>query len=130
MGYSFGEKFEKALAEKRAEDDKYGLRTLARKLADNDPHQTEIIRRRLNKYRPPKGGGAAEVSPTAPTRREIEDAMGLERDSLAPDREAVAARMAADAEFLQELAPLRRLFEISNALERGELQIVQQQVTA
>lgn len=130
MGYTFGEKFEAALAEKRAQDEKYGLRTLARKLADNDPHQTEIIRRRLNKYRPPKGGGAAEVAPTEPTRREIEDAMGLERDSLAPDREAVAARMAADAEFLTDLAPLRKLFELSHALERGDLRIVDREVVA
>lgn len=123
MPATFAEKFEQALAEKRDQEPGYGLRTLARELADDDPHQMEIIRRRLNKYRPkPGSGGAAEVAPTEPTRREIEDALGLERDALAPDEPVTVA--AADDEFLREIAPLRRLFEIGRQLERGELQVV------
>ena len=110
MAKTFAEKFEAALAEKRAEDEKYGLRTLARTLAKEDPEQAEIIRRRLHKYRPPKGGGAAAVKPTQPTRHEIEDAMGLERDALAPDKE-LAAAVSADQEFLEAVAPLRKLLE-------------------
>lgn len=110
MAKTFAEKFEGALAEKRAADEKYGLRTLARKLAKDDPEQAEIIRRRLHKYRPPKGGGAAEVKPTEPTRHEIEDAMGLERDALAPDKDLVAARSAQE-EFLSAVTPLFELFE-------------------
>lgn len=124
MAPTFAEKFEQALAERRAKDEFYGLRTLARTLADNDPHQTEIIRRRLNKYRPPKGGGSAQVTPTAPTRREIERAMGLDADSLEPDHDAVAANAEADIEFMHDLAPLRRLYEIGRQLDRGDLQLV------
>lgn len=122
MAQTFAEKFEEALAQKRSKDSTYGLRTLARKLAKDDPEKVETIRRRLNKYRPPKGGGAAEVKPTDPTRWEIEEAMGLERDALAPEQVLVNA--SAEAEFLAEIAPLRRLFEISRQLERGELQLV------
>ncbi len=117
MAATFAEKFEQALQERRQEDPNYGLRTIARKLADNDPHQTEIIRRRLNKYRPkPSNGGAAKVAPTEPTRREIEDAMGLDQDALKP--EPVEA---ASAEFLRDIMPLQRLWEIAGMLERGEL---------
>lgn len=123
MAGTFAEKFEQALADKREREPGYGLRTLARTLAKGDPDAIETIRRRLHKYRPPKGGGAAETKPTPPTRHEIEDAMGLERDALAPDKDLVAAS-AIDADFLADLAPLRRLFEIGRQLERGELQVV------
>ncbi len=82
---TFAEKFEEALERQKQADPDFGLRTLARKLAKDDPRNTETIRRRLHKYRPPKGGGTAEVAPTEPTRWEIEDALGLGRDSLAPD---------------------------------------------
>lgn len=119
MAATFADKFEKALAEKREKDPAYGLRTLARKLAKDDPRQTEIIRRRLNKYRPKPGGGA-EVAPTEPTRREIEKAMGLRRDTLKPDPQPVSA----SAEFLRDIEPLRRLWEIGEQLERGELRVV------
>lgn len=125
MGSTFGEKFEQALAEKRQADPGYGLRTLARALADGDVAKAETIRRRLNKYRPPKGGGAAEVKPTDPTRWEIERAMGLEQDTLAPAPDAVAAKT--DADFLHDLAPLRRLFEIGAAIDRGELRLIREE---
>lgn len=92
MGTSFADKFEEALASKKQEDPSYGLRTLARELAGGDPQRMEVIRRRLNKYRPKPGGGAAEVAPTEPTRHDIEDAMGLDRDALAPDVDPLAAR--------------------------------------
>lgn len=120
MVESFGEKFEEALAEKKQANPTYGLRTLARDLADGDPHQTEIIRRRLNKYRPPKGGGNAKVSPTEPTRREIEAALGLEIDSLKPDPTPGAL----SAAFLRDVAPLQKLWEVAGQLERGEIQVV------
>jgi hypothetical protein len=110
MAATFGEKFEQALADRREKDPGYGLRTLARKLAKDDPRQSEIIRRRLHKYRPPKGGGSAAVSPTEPTRREIEKAMGLRRDALKPDADAVAARHDEDlVAVLMPSAALRRL---------------------
>lgn len=117
MAETFAEKFEQALEERRERDPDFGLRTLARKLAKDDPRQTEIIRRRLNKYRPPKGGGSAQVSPTQPTRHEIEDALGLPLDALKPEPQTVAAT----AEFLRDIAPLRRLWEVAERLERGEL---------
>ena len=117
MADTFAEKFENALAEKRETDPNYGIRTLARKLAKDDPRQTEIIRRRLHKYRPPKGGGSAEVSPTDATRHEIEDALGVDHDALKPEPQPVAA----SADFLRDIAPLRRLWEIAGQLERGEL---------
>lgn len=82
---TFAEKFEEALEDLREREPGYGLRTLARKLAKDDPEKVETIRRRLNKYRPKPGGGGAEVAPTEPTRREIEAAMGLDQDSLKPD---------------------------------------------
>lgn len=82
---TFGEKFEDALREARERDPQYGLRTLARSLAKDDAKNTKTILRRLQKYRPKPGGGAAEVTPTEPTRREIERHMGLEVDSLRPD---------------------------------------------
>lgn len=120
MAATFADKFEQALAEKREREPGYGLRTLARTLADNDPHQMEIVRRRLHKYRPPKGGGSAKVSPTEPTRREIEAALGLEVDALKPE----PAPAEATAEFLRDIAPLQRLWELAGQLERGELQVV------
>lgn len=124
MGQTFAEKFEKALEERRERDPGFGLRTLARNLAKGDPDRAETIRRRLNKYRPkPGNGGSAEVAPTEPSRREIERAMGLDVDALAPDKDAVAA-LAADREFLEDVRPLRRLWEIGEQLERGELQVV------
>lgn len=116
---TFAEKFEEALEALREREPGYGLRTLARKLAKEDPDRIETIRRRLNKYRPRPGGGAAEVAPTEPTRREIEEAMGLEQDALRPDP---VERTAADArQFLADIAPLRRLWDIGQQLERGEL---------
>lgn len=127
MGRTFAEKFEDALDERKQETKGWGLRTLARKLADNDPERTEIIRRRLNKYRPKPGGGAAETAPTDPTRHEIEKAMGLKRDSLKPDADAIAASML-DREFLADLAPLRRLYEIGQQIERGELHVTARKV--
>lgn len=121
MGYTFAEKFEAALAERREREPGFGLRTLARTLA-RDESEVETIRRRLHKYRPkPNRGGAGEVAPTAPTRWEIEEALGLERDALAADKIAASA----DTEFLAEIAPLRRLFEIGRQIERGEIQVVQ-----
>lgn len=92
MGKTVAEKFEEALTAKRDQD--FGLRTLARLIAGPDAthQQIEVVRRRLHKYRPkPGSGGVAEVVPTAPTRHEIEDAMGLERDALAADPEVLAA---------------------------------------
>lgn len=85
MAATFAQKFEEALREAREAKPGFGLRTLARQMAKDDPKQTEIIRRRLNKYRPKPGGGAAEVTPTEPTRREIERELGLVMDSLKPD---------------------------------------------
>ncbi len=81
---TFAEKFQLAIEEKRQKEPNYGLRTVARILADGDKDKVEVIRRRLHKYRPKTPGGAAIV-PTEPTRREIEKAMGLEQDALKPD---------------------------------------------
>lgn len=85
MAATFAEKFEQALAEARRADPQFGLRTVARTLAEQDKQKTKTILRRLQKYRPKPGGGAAEVAPTEPTRREIEKAMGLTPDALAPE---------------------------------------------
>ncbi len=106
MATTFAEKFEQALEEKRQTEPGYGLRTLARELAKGDPTKVETIRRRLNKYRPKNGGGAAEVAPTPPTRNEIEGALGLERDALAPERDAPMEEMIA---VLMPSAAVRRL---------------------
>lgn len=118
MGATFGEKFEQALAELQEKEPRYGLRTLARDIAKGDPDQAEIIRRRLYKYRPPKNGGGAALTPTEPTRREIEKAMGLKRDALKPDKDTAAAR--AD-DLLDALAPFRAMGRIADMIERGEL---------
>lgn len=91
MGSAFADKFEAALTAKKQDDPNYGVRTLARDLAGGDKERIETIRRRLNKYRPKPGGGAAEVAPTEPTRHDIEVAMGLDRDSLAPEADPLAA---------------------------------------
>lgn len=85
MAATFAEKFEQALEARRQTDPGFGVRTLARKLADGDPARVETIRRRLNKYRPKPGGGAAEVAPTEPTRHEIEAALGIPADGLKPE---------------------------------------------
>jgi hypothetical protein len=129
MAGTFADKFEKALAERRAVDPKFGLRTLAKQLAKDDPARAETIRRRLNKYRPKPGGGAAEVAPTEPTRWEIEDALGLERDALKPDEVAAIAATASvfadllDAVFEAKLRETRETvraeFEALLAERRG-----------
>jgi len=94
MAETFAEKFERVLEERREKDPQFGLKTLARQLAKGDPAQTEIIRRRLQKYRPkPSSGGAAKVTPTEPTRREIERALGLPVDALKTDEAAAAAQV-------------------------------------
>lgn len=85
MGKTFAEKFEEALEEIRDNDPSFGIRTIARRMSNGDRERIETIRRRLNKYRPKNGGSAGEVAPSPPTRREIEDAMGLPPDSLRPD---------------------------------------------
>jgi hypothetical protein len=117
MAATFGEKFEQALADLKAKDPEYGLRTLARTIAHDDPQQAEIIRRRLYKYRPPKGGGTAIV-PTEPTRREIEKAMGLKRDALKPDAGQAAAMV---DDLMAQLAPMRAAARLADMVERGEL---------
>lgn len=122
MPGTFGEKFEQALEEKKKTEPGYGLRTLARKLAQDDPAKVEIIRRRLHKYRPRPGGGAAEVTPTEPTRHELEAAMGLDQDALKPDEQVAAAGV---DEFLADLAPLHRLWQIGRQLESGQLALVE-----
>lgn len=123
MGKTFGEKFDEAIAERQRHEPTFGLRTLARILAKDDPHQTEIIRRRLMKYRPRPGGGAAEVRPTEPSRHDIEKAMGLERDSLRPDEDvvarAVAAALLSDDMFSDLFAR-----SIDTVLEQRGLQLV------
>lgn len=122
MGSTFAEKFEEALDAKRLAEPGYGLRTLARKLADNDPDKTKTILRRLQKYRPRNGGGAAEVAPTKPTRNEIEKALGLEVDALAPDEQDIAAALRQQArtaaalrlvDALEELEDLKALAAVS-----------------
>lgn len=100
MSGTFAEKFEEALQARKATDKDFGLRTLARILADGDLRRTETIRRRLHKYRPKPGGGAAEVAPTEPTRREIERALGVPEDALAPEEELLAALSPLRAEGL------------------------------
>lgn len=82
---TFADKFDRALSAKKAADPGYGVRTIARAMAKGDPKRVETIRRLLNKYRPKVDGRPPEVSPTEPTRHEIEAAMGLELDSLKPD---------------------------------------------
>lgn len=83
---TFADKFEQALS-----DSGQSLRGLARKLARDDG-EVETIRRRLYKYRPRPGGGAAEVAPSDQTRWNIEEALGLQRDALAPDPEIPRSR--------------------------------------
>lgn len=108
MGSTFAEKFEEALAEKRrTENPDYGIRTVARVLSDGDKEKVEVIRRRLHKYRPKRPGGAA-ITPTEPTRHEIEKAMGLEQDALKPEVDENAA--AAQA-FMDDLMPFAQVFE-------------------
>jgi hypothetical protein len=106
---TFADKFEQALQDAKQRDPQFGLRTLARTLAKDDPKQLEIVRRRLHKYRPKNGGGGAEVAPTETTRHEIEDAMGLDRDALAPDVDDLAA--VSHADMIAALSPLRKLLE-------------------
>ncbi len=90
-GRTFAQKFEEALAARKQREPGFGLRTLAREIADK-PEDIETIRRRLHKYRPKPGkGGAGEVAPIDSTRREIERALGLEIGALAPDEDLVAA---------------------------------------
>lgn len=121
MGTTFGEKFEEALAERRERDPSYGVRTLARELAKGDPKKMETIRRRLNKYRPKPGGGAAEVSPTEPTRREIEAALELDPDTLKPDEDLIAALAPGhrESDYLEALRPFARMVAEDNALVRS-----------
>jgi hypothetical protein len=75
---TFAEKFRGEL-----DSQQVGVRTLARRLANRygspAPRNVESIRRRLNKYL------REGVTPTAPTRHDIEAELGLERDSLKPD---------------------------------------------
>lgn len=82
----------------RAELDRrnLGVRTLARTLAQraNAPDRTESIRRQLRRYL------YEPVQPTAATRWEIEDALGLERDTLAADDEDEEADPAMRDAFL------------------------------
>lgn len=111
MATTFAEKFEQALTEKRVTEPGFGLRTLARQLADGDPEKTKTILRRLQKYRPKPGrGGAGEVSPTSPTRREIERALGLELDALAPEGD-LNGDLAARVREARQLAAFRTLME-------------------
>lgn len=117
MGTTFAEKFEEALEDRRQREPGFGVRTLARELATDeltgiaDPKKIETIRRRLNKYRPKPGGGAAEVAPTEPTRREIERHMRLDLDALKPDEDLVAALNVLTDEdiFLEALRPFAQL---------------------
>lgn len=112
MGRTFAEKFEEALDAKRLAEPGYGLRTLARRIAKDDPQKTKTVLRRLQKYRPKPGGGAAEVSPTEPTRREIERAMDLQNDALKPDETDLLAALAPlkpEAEYLEALRPFAEL---------------------
>lgn len=109
QGQTFAEKFEEALEERRAADSNFGVKTVARKLADGDPKQTELIRRRLNKYRPRPGrGGAAESIPTEPTRREIEKALGLPVEALEPEPDLIDA-LTARARDARQAANWRQL---------------------
>lgn len=97
MATTFAEKFEQALQDRKVEDPEFGLRTVARILAKDERAKIETIRRRLNKYRPKNGGGAAKIIvPTEPTRREIEDALGLERDALRPEPVEAPDKMVAE----------------------------------
>lgn len=98
MDETFAQKFERALEERKEREPGYGLRTLARELATK-PDDVETIRRRLHKYRPRPGGGAAQVTPSTSTRWEIEKALGLERDALKGDEVSAAA------EFVSVLMP-------------------------
>lgn len=105
MGKTFAQKFEEALDARRLAEPGYGLRTLARALAKDDPRDTKTVLRRLQKYRPKRPGGGAEVAPTDPTRHEIESALGLKFDALRTDEDVIAA-----------LSPAKRLAEMENAL--------------
>lgn len=117
MGQTFAEKFEEALEAKRLEDDRYGVRTVARIIAGDDRTSIETIRRRLNKYRPKPGGGAAETAPTPPSRWEIEHAMGLERDALAPE-ESLADVLAARAAEARKAAVMDALLDMLEERQR------------
>jgi len=78
--HTFADKFRAALAAKKKDDPNYGVRTVARGLARGDRARVDTIRRRLNKYLGPEA-----ITPTEPTRHEIEAIMGLDRDALKPD---------------------------------------------
>lgn len=57
---------------------------MARKIANgHDARSVETVRRRLNKY-------LAGVTPTDASRREVEEALGLDRDALRDDDDAEA----------------------------------------
>lgn len=60
----------------------WGVRTLARQMANGRPERVESQRRQLRKYLEPQ-----PVMPTQMTRHAIEDALGVERDALKPDDE-------------------------------------------
>ena len=65
-----------------------GVRTLARRVSrSTDPKQVEGVRRRINRY------VHDGMTPTPPNRHDIEDALGLERDSLKGDGEDEESRM-------------------------------------
>lgn len=118
MGGTFGEKFEEALTDRKAQADRdgqqWGLRTLARELAGGDKTRTSSVLRQLHKYRPKKPGGGVQIVPTEPTRHDIEAALGLERDALKPDPtddDIAASQFGRDINALLE----RRVREILEA---------------
>lgn len=110
MGKDFATKLNDAIAAKRETDPLYGLRTIARELAKGDKGKLETYRRQLYNYRPKTPGGAA-ATPKPETRHEIEDAMGLERDALAPDMDAVLAARVRD---MQAEAAVRAMDALRN----------------
>jgi ribosome-binding protein aMBF1 (putative translation factor) len=87
-----------------------GVRTLARTMAErsNTPARVESIRRQLKRYL----SEVDPVSPTAATRHSIEDALGLERDSLTDDEDSRA--MPSFEEFIQH--------HVERALKRQEVE--------
>lgn len=105
----FGEKLDAELVSRAI-----GRRTLARQLSEGrgGRQSVDTLRRLLHKYL------RGDVVPTPASRHEIEDALGLERDSLKPDDDEDGSR-AVHAVTLDDLLRVR-IDELFRERERAE----------
>lgn len=95
----FGRRFQAELATQGL-----GVRTLARRIADREgrPERVESIRRQLRRYLT----DVDPAVPSAPNRWVIEDALGLERDTLADEDEEDELVDVLMAKLVKGLRPL------------------------